>query len=115
MAALSAPVQKPGLFEIGNQLSHFARHFSIKMVSQRLARVNQVKGVTILARFALGLPAGSQERSAGRLRVRRKGVWAGDGLVGASNQPDRMGRSRRLFSFFAFFSPGAPNTRRSRR
>jgi len=39
MASLAAPVYKPGLFQVGNQLSHFARHFSIKIVSQRFASV----------------------------------------------------------------------------
>ena len=38
MAALAAPVFKPGLFQVGNQLSHFARHFSIKIVSRRACR-----------------------------------------------------------------------------
>jgi hypothetical protein len=30
VAALAASVHKSGLFQVGNQLSHFARHFSIK-------------------------------------------------------------------------------------
>src|SRR5579863_881616 len=34
MAALAAPVHKPDFFQVGNQPSHFARHFSIKVVSQ---------------------------------------------------------------------------------
>jgi hypothetical protein len=34
MAALAAPVHKSGFFQVGNQLSHFARHFSINLVSQ---------------------------------------------------------------------------------
>ena len=33
MASLAAPVYKSGFFQVGNQLSHFARHFSIKIVS----------------------------------------------------------------------------------
>jgi hypothetical protein len=43
MAALATPVHKTGFFQVGNQLSHFARHFSIKMVSQRFAVVNYVQ------------------------------------------------------------------------
>jgi hypothetical protein len=34
MAALAAPVHKSGFFQVGYQLSHFARHFSINLVSQ---------------------------------------------------------------------------------
>ena len=34
MAALAASVHKSGFFQVGYQLSHFARHFSIKLVSQ---------------------------------------------------------------------------------
>ncbi len=40
MAALAAPVHETGLFKVGNQLSHFARHFSIKIVSHTVFRVN---------------------------------------------------------------------------
>lgn len=43
MAALAAPVHKPDFFQVGNQLSQFARHFSIKVVSQRFAVVNDVQ------------------------------------------------------------------------
>jgi len=34
MAAHAAPVHKSGFFQVGNQLSHFARHFSVNLVSQ---------------------------------------------------------------------------------
>lgn len=40
MAALAAPVHKAGLFQVGYQLSHFARHSSIKIVSQTFVDVN---------------------------------------------------------------------------
>ena len=43
VAALAAPVHKAGVFQVGYQLSHFARHFSIRMVSQGLAGVKPVK------------------------------------------------------------------------
>ena len=43
MAALAAPVHKAGFFQVGDQLSHFARHSSIKIVSQRFADVKQEK------------------------------------------------------------------------
>jgi hypothetical protein len=34
MAAFAATIHESGLFQVGNQLSQFARHFSIKIVSQ---------------------------------------------------------------------------------
>jgi hypothetical protein len=40
VAAFAAPVHKAGFFQVGNQLSHFARHFSIRVVSQKFADVN---------------------------------------------------------------------------
>jgi len=43
MAALAAPVHKPDLFQVGYQLANLARHFSIKVVSQRFAVVNDVQ------------------------------------------------------------------------
>jgi hypothetical protein len=39
VAAFAAPVHEPGLFQVGNQLSHLSRHFSIKLVSQWFAVV----------------------------------------------------------------------------
>ena len=33
MAALAAPIHKPGSFQVRNQLAQFARHLSIKLVS----------------------------------------------------------------------------------
>ena len=44
MTAFAAPVHKPGLFQVGNQLANLARHFSIKSVSQTAKRVNGVQG-----------------------------------------------------------------------
>jgi len=34
MAALAAPMFKPSLFQVNNQLANLAWHFSIKLVSQ---------------------------------------------------------------------------------
>ena len=42
MAPFAASVYKPALFQVGNKLAHFARHFSIKLVSQRDKGVNNV-------------------------------------------------------------------------
>ena len=41
MTAFPAPIDKSGFFQVGNQLSHFARHFSIKIVSRRSVCVNR--------------------------------------------------------------------------
>jgi hypothetical protein len=43
MAALAAPVHKPDFFQVGNQLSHFARHSSIKIVSRMFTDVKQAE------------------------------------------------------------------------
>jgi hypothetical protein len=40
VAALAAPVHKTGFFQVGHQVSHFARHFSIRLVLPRPAGVN---------------------------------------------------------------------------
>jgi hypothetical protein len=42
MAALAAPVLKPGLFQVGYQLANLARHFSINLVSQLFKTVKQL-------------------------------------------------------------------------
>jgi hypothetical protein len=44
MAAFAASVHKASCFQIGNQLSHFARHFSIRIVSRRTGGVNSIAG-----------------------------------------------------------------------
>jgi hypothetical protein len=43
MAAFAAPVHKSGFFQVGNQLSHFARHCSINLVSQLFEAVKYGK------------------------------------------------------------------------
>jgi hypothetical protein len=43
MAAFATAVHKPGLFQVRNQLSHFARHLSIKIVLHDFAGVNLAK------------------------------------------------------------------------
>jgi hypothetical protein len=43
MAALAAPVHKSGFFQVGHQLSHFARHFSINLVSHLFKAVKRGK------------------------------------------------------------------------
>ena len=40
VAAFATTVHKAGIFQVGDQLSHLARHFSIKIVSLKLALVN---------------------------------------------------------------------------
>jgi len=45
VTAFAASVDKASLFQVGNQLSHFARHFSIKKVSRCLAVVNPLLAV----------------------------------------------------------------------
>jgi len=42
MAPFAPSIYKPALFQVGNKLAHFARHFSIKLVSQRDKGVNNV-------------------------------------------------------------------------
>jgi hypothetical protein len=44
MAAFAAPVHKSGFFQVGNQLSHFPRHYSINLVSQWFTIVKRGKG-----------------------------------------------------------------------
>jgi len=48
MAALAAPVHKSSIFQVGYQLSHFARHFSINVVSHlsKAVKCGQVWRVT---------------------------------------------------------------------
>src|SRR5207249_9023214 len=42
VTAFASPIDKPGLFQVGSQLAHLARHFSIRVVSH-LLYVNTVK------------------------------------------------------------------------
>src|ERR1700722_10401553 len=46
MAAFAATVHKSRFFQVGNQLSHFARHYSIKLVSQLFKAVKYVKFIS---------------------------------------------------------------------
>ena len=47
MAALAAPVHKSGFLQVGNQLSHLARHISINLVSQLFSAVNRLKNDSV--------------------------------------------------------------------
>jgi hypothetical protein len=51
MAALAAPVHKPDFFQVGNQLSHLARHSSIKIVSWTFADVKQAEISQVMGGF----------------------------------------------------------------